>query len=111
MRFYDVDSGTISVDGKSIRQVSRHALRSSYGMVLQDTWIKSGTVRENIIIGKPEASEEEIITGSQNVPIRWEFIRRLPDGLDTILKEDKSQPGTETASLYYQELCCVFRQC
>lgn len=101
MRFYDVDSGTISVDGKSIRQVSRHALRSSYGMVLQDTWIKSGTVRENIIIGKPEASEEEIIQAAK-MSHSWEFIRRLPDGLDTILKEDSLSQGQK-------QLLCITR--
>lgn len=101
MRFYDVDSGTISVDGKSIRQVSRHALRSSYGMVLQDTWIKSGTVRENIIIGKPEASDEEIIQAAK-MSHSWEFIRRLPDGLDTILKEDSLSQGQK-------QLLCITR--
>lgn len=101
MRFYDVDSGTISVDGKSIRQVSRHALRSSYGMVLQDTWIKSGTVRENIIIGKQEASEEEIIQAAK-MSHSWEFIRRLPDGLDTILKEDSLSQGQK-------QLLCITR--
>lgn len=101
MRFYDVDSGTISVDGKSIRQVSRHTLRSSYGMVLQDTWIKSGTVRENIIIGKPEASEEEIIQAAK-MSHSWEFIRRLPDGLDTILKEDSLSQGQK-------QLLCITR--
>ena len=65
MRFYDVNSGTISVDGKPVDQISRHSLRSSYGMVLQDTWIKNGTVRENITIGKPDASEDEIIQAAK----------------------------------------------
>lgn len=106
MRFYDVDSGTISVDGKSIRQVSRHALRSSYGMVLQDTWIKSGTVRENIIIGKPEASEEEIIQAAK-MSHSWEFIRRLPDGLDTILKEDSLSQGQKQHLCITRVMLCL----
>ena len=65
MRFYDVDEGKILVDGKDIREVSRHALRSSFGMVLQDTWIKSGTVRDNICFGKPDATDEEIICAAK----------------------------------------------
>lgn len=68
MRFYDVTGGSISVDGKPITEVSRHALRGSYGMVLQDTWIKHGTVRDNICIGKPDASDEEVIQAAKNVP-------------------------------------------
>ncbi len=76
MRFYDVDEGKILVDGKDIREVSRHALRSSFGMVLQDTWIKSGTVRDNICFGKPDATDEEIIRAAKEAR-SWEFIRRL----------------------------------
>ena len=77
MRFYDINSGTISIDGHPIDQIRRHALRNSYGMVLQDTWIKNGTVRDNINIGKPEATDEEIIEAAK-MSHSWEFIRRLP---------------------------------
>ena len=92
MRFYDVDEGKILVDGKDIREVSRHALRSSFGMVLQDTWIKSGTVRDNICFGKPDATDEEIIRAAKEAR-SWEFIRRLPKGLDTVLHEDSISQG------------------
>ena len=92
MRFYDVTGGSISVDGKPITEVSRHALRGSYGMVLQDTWIKHGTVRDNICIGKPDASDEEVIQAAK-MSHSWEFIRRLPNGLNTILYEDSLSQG------------------
>ena len=101
MRFYDVNGGTISVDGHPIKELSRHALRKSYGMVLQDTWIKNGTVRENICIGKPDASEDEIIEAAKKSH-SWEFIRRLPKGLDTILKEDSLSQGQK-------QLLCITR--
>ena len=101
MRFYDVNGGSISVDGKPITEVSRHAIRSSYGMVLQDTWIKQGTVRDNICIGKPDASDEEVIKASK-MSHSWEFIRRLPDGLDTILYEDSLSQGQK-------QLLCITR--
>ena len=101
MRFYDVNSGTISVDGQPVKNLSRHALRRSFGMVLQDTWIKNGTVRENICIGKPEASEEEIIEAAKKSH-SWEFIRRLPKGLDTPLKEDSLSQGQK-------QLLCITR--
>ena len=101
MRFYDVNSGTISVDGKPVDQISRHSLRSSYGMVLQDTWIKNGTVRENITIGKPDASEEEIIQAAK-MSHSWEFIRRLPDRLDTVITEDSLSQGQK-------QLLCITR--
>ena len=87
MRFYDVDSGKICIDGKPIDEISRHSLRKSFGMVLQDTWIKSGTVRENISFGKPDATDEEIIRAAKEAK-SWDFIRRLPQGLDTVLHED-----------------------
>ena len=101
MRFYDVDAGTISVDGQEIRTLSRHALRSGYGMVLQDTWIKQGTVRENIAFGKPGATDEEIIRAAKEAH-SWEFIERLPQGLDTVLHEDRISQGQK-------QLLCITR--
>ena len=101
MRFYDVTSGTISIDGHPINEISRHSLRSSFGMVLQDTWIKNGTVRENLNIGKPDATDEEIIEAARRSH-SWEFIRRLPNGLDTILYEDSLSQGQK-------QLLCITR--
>ena len=101
MRFYDVTKGSISIDGHPIDQISRHSLRSSFGMVLQETWIKNGTVRDNINIGKPDASDEEIIEAAKRSH-SWEFIRRLPDKLDTILKEDSLSQGEK-------QLLCITR--
>ena len=101
MRFYDTDQGTIRIDGKSIDQVTRHSLRESFGMVLQDTWIKNATVRENINFGKPDATEEEIIAAAKEAH-SLEFIRRLPNGLDTVLKEDSISQGQK-------QLLCITR--
>lgn len=101
MRFYDTDKGEITVDGKEIKTLSRHALRSSYGMVLQDTWIKQGSVRENIAFGKPDAPDEEIIRAAKEAH-SWEFIRRLPQGLDTVLYEDSISQGQK-------QLLCITR--
>ncbi|HJD25487.1 MAG TPA: ABC transporter ATP-binding protein/permease [Candidatus Blautia intestinipullorum] len=101
MRFYDVNSGTISIDGRPVQELSRHALRKCFGMVLQDTWIKSGTVRENICIGRPEASDSEIIEAAKKSH-SWEFIRRLPEGLDTQLREDSLSQGQK-------QLLCITR--
>lgn len=101
MRFYDVDGGSISVDGREIRSLSRHALRSCFGMVLQDTWIKQGTVRENIAFGKPGATDEEIIRAAKEAH-SWEFIERLPQGLGTVLHEDDISQGQK-------QLLCITR--
>ena len=87
MRFYDVDSGCIRVSGEDIRQLTRGSLRTSYGMVLQDTWLKTGTIRENIVMGKPDATEEEIIAAAKASHAHG-FIRRLPQGYDTPITED-----------------------
>ena len=101
MRFYDVDAGKICIDGKPIDELSRHALRSCFGMVLQDTWIKQGTVRDNISFGKPDATEEEIINAAKEAH-SWEFIKRLPKGLDTVLSEDSISQGQK-------QLLCIAR--
>lgn len=87
MRFYDVDGGSISVDGNPIQDITRKSLRTSYGMVLQDTWLKRGTIRDNIIVGKPDATEEEIIAAAK-ASHAHSFIRRLPKGYDTVIGED-----------------------
>lgn len=101
MRFYDADRGSIRIDGTPINGISRHSLRESFGMVLQDTWIKRGTVRENIAFGKPEASDEEIIKAAKEAH-SWEFIEKLPEGLDTVLNED-------SLSLGQKQLLCITR--
>ena len=87
MRFYDVEGGSISVDGKDIRDITRHSLRGSCGMVLQETWLKAGPIRENIIMGKPSATEEEIIAAAK-ASHAHSFIKRLPQGYDTVIAED-----------------------
>ena len=101
MRFYDTDGGEILVDGHPIRDVTRASLRRSYGMVLQETWLKNATVRENIAFGKPDASDEEIIRAAKDAHA-WEFIRRLPQGLDTVLNEDSLSQGQK-------QLLCISR--
>ena len=101
MRFYDVNSGSIRIDGTPITDNSRHSLRESFGMVLQDTWIKHDTVRANIAFGKPEASEDEIIKAAKEAH-SWEFIEKLPDGLDTVLNEDSLSQGQK-------QLLCITR--
>ncbi len=101
MRFYDVNGGTISIDGVPIDSISRHALRSSFGMVLQETWLKSGTVRDNIRFGRPDASEEEVIQAAKSAHC-WDFIRRLPKGLDTVLTEESVSQGQK-------QLLCIAR--
>lgn len=87
MRFYDVNEGSISVDGTDIRDITRKSLRTSFGMVLQDTWLKRGTIRENITVGRPDATDEEVIAAAK-ASHADSFIRRLPDGYDTVIGED-----------------------
>ncbi len=101
MRFYDVNDGSISINGTNIVDLPRHTLRKCYGMVLQDTWIKSGTVRDNIAFGKPEATDEEIIEAAKKAH-SYEFIKQLPNGLDTILHEDSISQGQK-------QLLCITR--
>lgn len=101
MRFYDVDNGTISIDGKNIYDMSRHELRQHYGMVLQETWLKNATVRENIAFGKPEATDEEIIAAAKAAH-SYEFIRRMPKGLDTVITDDDLSQGQK-------QLLCITR--
>lgn len=87
MRFYDVDQGKILVDDTDIRQITRGSLRSSYGMVLQDTWLKTGTVRENITLGNDGYTDEKIIAAAKEAH-SYSFIKKMPKGLDTVITED-----------------------
>ncbi len=103
MRFYDVDSGKIEVSGYDIRNLTRPSLRRSYGMVLQDTWLKKGTIRENIAMGRPDATEEEIITAAKSAHAH-SFIRQLPQGYDTIIGEDGG-----ALSQGQKQLLCITR--
>lgn len=103
MRFYDVDSGSIQVDGTDIRHLTRESLRSNYGMVLQETWLKSGTIRENIAYGKPDASDEEIILASKEAHSH-SFIERMPNGYDTVISEDGGN-----LSQGQKQLLCIAR--
>ncbi|MBR5800005.1 MAG: ABC transporter ATP-binding protein, partial [Lachnospiraceae bacterium] len=103
MRFYDVNEGSISVDGNDIRDITRKSLRTSYGMVLQDTWLKKGTIRDNIITGKPDATEEEIVAAAK-ASHAHSFIRRLPKGYDTVIGEDGG-----SLSQGQKQLLCITR--
>lgn len=103
MRFYDVNAGSIEVEGKDIRNVTRTSLRDSYGMVLQETWLKTGTVRENIAMGYPEATEEEIIEAAK-LSHAHSFIKRLPQGYDTVIME-----GSDGLSQGQKQLLCIAR--
>ena len=103
MRFYDVNSGTIRVAGQDIRNVTRASLRGNYGMVLQDTWLRAGTVRENIAYGKPDATDEEVIAAAKAAHAH-SFIRRLPDGYDTVIAEDGGN-----ISQGQKQLLCIAR--
>ncbi|MBQ8496848.1 MAG: ABC transporter ATP-binding protein [Clostridia bacterium] len=102
MRFYDVNDGAIYVDGTDIRDITRESLRKSYGMVLQDTWLKTATVRENIIIGKPDATDEEIIAAAK-ASHAHSFIKRLPKGYDTVISDDSG------LSQGQKQLLCITR--
>ena len=103
MRFYDVNAGMIKVEGNDIRDVTRESLRSSYGMVLQETWLKAGTIRENICYGKPDATEEEMIMAAKEANAHG-FIERMPDGYDTIITE-----GGGNLSQGQKQLLCIAR--
>ncbi len=103
MRFYDVDEGSISVEGSDIRQVTRASLRKSFGMVLQDTWLKSGTIRENIVMGKPDATDAEVIAAAKASHAHG-FITRLPDGYNTKIGEDGG-----ALSQGQKQLLCITR--
>lgn len=103
MRFYDVNRGSIQVDGHDIRNITRESLRSSYGMVLQETWLKSGTIRENIAYGKPDASMEEIIRAAKEAHAD-SFIRKMPKGYDTVISEDGGN-----LSQGQKQLLCIAR--
>ena len=103
MRFYDANSGSIKVSGTDIRDVTRASLRGSYGMVLQDTWLRAGTVRENIAYGKPDATMDEVITAAKAAHAH-SFIRRLPDGYDTVIAEDGGN-----ISQGQKQLLCIAR--
>lgn len=103
MRFYDVNDGSVSVDGHDIRSYTRHSLRHNYGMVLQETWLKSGTIRENIIMGKPDATDEEIVAAAKAAHSH-SFIKRLPNGYDTVIGEDGGM-----LSQGQKQLLCITR--
>ena len=103
MRFYDVNAGSISVDGTDIRNITRHSLRRNYGMVLQETWLKEGTIRDNIVMGKPDATEEEIIDAAKAAHSHG-FITRLPNGYDTVIGEDGG-----SLSQGQKQLLCITR--
>ena len=103
MRFYDVNAGEILIDGHDIRTLTRKSLRDSFGMVLQETWIKNGTIRENIIMGKEDATEEEIIKAAKEAHF-YEFIKRMPQGFDTVISEENSG-----LSQGQKQLLCITR--
>ena len=103
MRFYDVDSGSIKVSDIDIRDLTRHSLRAGYGMVLQDTWLRSGTIRDNIVMGKPDATDEEIIEAAK-ASHAHSFIKRLPQGYDTVIGEDGG-----SLSQGQKQLLCITR--
>ncbi len=102
LRFYDVDGGSIKVDGENINDITRHSLRRHFGMVLQDTWIKNGTVRENIAFGKPDATDEEIIAAAKAARAH-SFIKRLKNGYDTVIGDDDGLSEGE------RQLLCIAR--
>lgn len=103
MRFYDVDSGNIKIEDVDINDVTKKSLRSNYGMVLQETWLKSGTIKENIITGRPDATDEEIVAAAKAVHAHG-FIKRLPNGYDTVIGEDGGN-----LSQGQKQLLCIAR--
>ena len=103
MRFYDVNSGSIDVSGTHIRQMTRMSIRQGFGMVLQETWLKSGTIRENIVMGKPDATEEEIIAAAKAAH-SYGFIKRMSNGFDTVIGEDGG-----SLSQGQKQLLCITR--
>lgn len=103
MRFYDVTDGNIKISGKSIKEITRHSLRQSFGMVLQETWLSKGTIKENIAFGKSDATDEEIITAAKNAHAH-SFIQRLPQGYDTMVSDD-----SENLSSGQKQLLCIAR--
>lgn len=103
MRFYDVDGGAVKVEGRDIRNVKRRDLRSSFGMVLQDTWLRSGTIRENICMGRPDASDDEVIAAAKKAHAH-SFIKRLPHGYDTVIGENGGN-----LSQGQKQLLCIAR--
>ena len=103
MRFYDVNGGAIRVDGTDVRQITRASLRANYGMVLQETWLKSGTIRENLVMGKPDATDEEVIAAAKACHAH-SFIKRLPQGYDTVIGEDGGR-----LSQGQKQLLCITR--
>ncbi len=103
MRFYDIDSGCLTVDGNSIGNITRDSLRSNYGMVLQETWLKAGTILENIAYGKPDATREEVIQAAKAAHAH-SFIKRMPQGYDTVITEDGGN-----ISQGQKQLLCIAR--
>ncbi len=103
MRFYDVKSGAVKVDGNDVRHMTRRSLRANYGMVLQETWLKSGTIRDNIAYGKPDATEEEIIRAAKEAHAH-SFIKRMPEGYNTVITEDGGN-----LSQGQKQLLCIAR--
>ena len=103
MRFYDVNGGAIRVDGTDVRQITRASLRANYGMVLQETWLKSGTIRENLVMGKPDATDEEVIAAAKACHAH-SFIKRLPQGYDSYIGEDGG-----ALSAGQKQLLCITR--
>ena len=103
MRFYDVNGGAIRVDGTDVRQITRASLRANYGMVLQETWLKSGTIHENLVMGKPDATDEEVVAAAKACHAH-SFIKRLPQGYDTVIGEDGGR-----LSQGQKQLLCITR--
>ena len=103
MRFYDIDSGSLKVDGTDIRNITRNSLRASYGMVLQETWLKSCSVKDNIKMGKPDATDEEVIAAAKAAHAH-SFIKRLPNGYDTVL-----EGNGDSLSQGQKQLLCIAR--